>query len=58
MLASVWNTVGIMFGLLLIVIMFAFIVIIVQSVFSIGGNTNEKNEKEVHRTGNEVDKRN
>lgn len=55
MLANVWNAVGIMFGLLLIVIMFAFIVIIIQSVFGVGGNTNEK---KVYRTGNEINKRN
>lgn len=54
MLASVWNLVGIMFGLLLIVIIFAIIIIIVQSIFSIGGNTNEK---EIHRAGNARNKR-
>lgn len=54
MLASVWTAVGVVFGLLLIVIMFAVIVIIIQSIFEVGGT----DEKKIHRTRNEGDKRN
>lgn len=54
MLASVWTAVGVVFGLLLIVIMFAVIVIIIQSIFEVGGT----DEKKIHRTRNEGNKRN
>ena len=53
MLANVWTAVGVVFGLLLIVIMFAVIVIIIQSIFEVGGT----DEKKIHRTRNEGNKR-
>ena len=54
MLANIWNAVGITFGILLIVIMLAIIIIIIQSVFNLGGKTNEK---KIHGTGIESNKR-
>ncbi|MBQ4123609.1 hypothetical protein IJD44_07830 [bacterium] len=52
-LASVWTTVGITFGLLLIVIMFAIIVIIIQSIFRIGGT----DEKSIYKTRKQDNKK-
>lgn len=54
MLATVWTAVGVVFGLLLIVIMFAVIVIIIQSIFEVGGT----DEKKIHRTRNKDNRRN
>ena len=55
MLANVWNAVGVTFGLLLIVFMFAvIIIIIIQSIFETGGT----DEKKIHRTRNKDNRRN
>lgn len=54
MLANVWNAVGVTFGLLLIVFMFAVIIIIIQSIFETGGT----DEKKIHRTRNKDNRRN
>lgn len=54
MLANVWTAVGVVFGLLLIVFMFAVIVIIIQSIFEIGGT----DEKKIHRARNKDNRRN
>ena len=54
MLANVWNAVGVTFGLLLIVFMFAVIIIIIQSIFEMGGT----DEKKIHRTRNKDNRRN
>lgn len=53
MLANVWNAVGVTFGLLLIVFMFA-VIIIIQSIFEMGGT----DEKKIHRTRNKDNRRN
>lgn len=53
MLANVWTAVGVTFGLLLIVFMFAVIVIIIQSIFEVGGT----DEKKIYKAENKSNKR-